>query len=342
MSEYYYKPQITLRLIGPLPNGRVLKRLHDLLPKRNPVFSEGITHLEIENMHFKAFSDLLQLIRDLPSVGSVRFCKDVTWDGEANRTIPSVTWYSGRCWTRHTHDYISYQADIGPNCMALVWMNILLSPHRKDRLNQHDADTLCRILPTALLREAMVVSDYRLCPSHPQVPSSTHTIDFGFRPLPSENLVPKLHASAGSMTLAFTLCFRADGSKLAALHIRYTPRSAMQNRQVQVLVFNFRDALMKLELPKLVEPVDWASIDMLASQLNALQTFLVVLKSQEDVLYFHNEVAVPKMPHLRMSHMKYLARIPGWYQYRVAEITDEGVHLVGPSLERWEDALEMA
>ncbi|KAJ3540452.1 hypothetical protein NM688_g6224 [Phlebia brevispora] len=130
---------------GPFPRGSAVSSIHGSLPRRLPYFSSGIQIVHFTEVHFKSFEHLLRLVRELPSLRSLK-CTRVTWDTLSMRRTnqrPAPTSFLAR---DDPLGEVTFSAEGCTDDRAIYAMlPILLGQTRQDILDQNDADALCTI-----------------------------------------------------------------------------------------------------------------------------------------------------------------------------------------------------
>ncbi|KAJ3522233.1 hypothetical protein NM688_g8903 [Phlebia brevispora] len=135
---------LELRLEGPLPKKhQMLSSIHPPFPQVLPHFSAGIRKLHLENVHFKTFTHLVRLVKEMPSLYRVE-CTQVTWDtreGEVMYPTSYLAKHDPSEAVEYHYDYtVSMYASLPRNGSA--WLGILLGATRADVLDRSDADLL--------------------------------------------------------------------------------------------------------------------------------------------------------------------------------------------------------
>ncbi|KAJ3559788.1 hypothetical protein NM688_g126 [Phlebia brevispora] len=296
---------VQMTLNGPLPAGKTTKGISEMLPRYIPCSFRGIRRLKLCNLHFKKVGDLVHIPRELPSL-ELMFCEDVTWDPSFDE-MPKTTPFLGGMPRVERIDYdVRRCTDNG----VAGWFLILLPPRWRDRLEQSDAHTICRIA-SALVQH----------------------ID------PTEFPHHKVHAARDAdyqwFNASSTLDSRRTISMLITSSIRvyYTQHVARQARRVRAIVVDL-DARALFNVPPSLAHTDWKAIDRHAATLQSLQTFLICCQYRRDVLLFHKEVVMPQMPNLRYSpKLKYALHM--WLEssdtrHTLVSCTDNKIsHIVG-------------
>ncbi|KAJ3559278.1 hypothetical protein NM688_g436 [Phlebia brevispora] len=73
-------PAVRVTLKGPLPRGwKSLRSLHQGLPKTPRIYSYGITHLVLSNIHFRRLYDLVHLVDEIPYLSWLE-CEQLSWE----------------------------------------------------------------------------------------------------------------------------------------------------------------------------------------------------------------------------------------------------------------------
>ncbi|KAJ3553073.1 hypothetical protein NM688_g3810 [Phlebia brevispora] len=73
------QPRLQLKIEGPLPANKIMKGVHEMLPRSYPYFSSGLRRLTLNNTQFKTFGHLVSTIGEMPTLEEVSLWK-VTWD----------------------------------------------------------------------------------------------------------------------------------------------------------------------------------------------------------------------------------------------------------------------
>ncbi|KAJ3556854.1 hypothetical protein NM688_g1794 [Phlebia brevispora] len=145
-----------LKLEGPLPKKhQMLSSIHAPFPKVLPRFSAGIRHLSLKSIHFKTFTHLVQLIREMPSVDYVD-CKGVTW-GTREGEIIYPTLFLAR---DNPSEEVEYSMHGCTDDASGAWLAILLGQTRADVLDRLDADLLCAIAKAGTYTSSVRKQDF--------------------------------------------------------------------------------------------------------------------------------------------------------------------------------------
>ncbi|KAJ3558716.1 hypothetical protein NM688_g751 [Phlebia brevispora] len=133
---------VSLNLKGPLPKKHeMLSSIHPF-PSVHACFSAGIRNLRLKKVHFKTFTHLVRLIREMPSVRSV-WCNQVTW-GTREGEVVYPTSFLARDDPSEPVEYYFMEDDYTDDAGG-AWLGILLGQTRADVLDQIDAGLLCAI-----------------------------------------------------------------------------------------------------------------------------------------------------------------------------------------------------
>ncbi|KAF7792162.1 hypothetical protein EIP86_003192 [Pleurotus ostreatoroseus] len=255
---------------GPLPKGRYIKGIHDLLPSRLPSMSLGITYLRLCNVRFKIFSVLLHFLRELPSVKDVALT-EVDWENSSGGYVssPALHYFFRRA--QHRSYNVTYRLQRCADNSAAAWLCALLPLDKRELLEQTHADFAC-LVGSAL----------------------TQNIDTKIHP----DWKMRSARYVGSDPIEFVA---ESGYKQITpfLKIYYRQRWHGERCHVYAITCAFTSR-EQLPLTQTIGIPNWSLIDALASSFSDFEAFVVDFKSPEDVLIF-NEVAAPEMPRLRAS-----------------------------------------
>ncbi|KAJ3555685.1 hypothetical protein NM688_g2437 [Phlebia brevispora] len=134
------KPRLELRIAGPLPSNKVMKGVHEMLPRSYPCFSSDLRALSLSNIQFKSFGHLMNTIGEMPALERVQL-KKVTWNqpqDEEFRPPPARR--------AKFQQHPRYQMQECTDDVAVIWLRLLLVLPGSDRLDELDADRLYRII----------------------------------------------------------------------------------------------------------------------------------------------------------------------------------------------------
>ncbi|KAJ3555686.1 hypothetical protein NM688_g2440 [Phlebia brevispora] len=146
-------PRMLLTVQGPLPHGKVMKGIHDMLPRSYPYFSSGLQELSLANSRFKSFAHLMRMVSDMPALENVDLTK-VTWDRSTDEEFRPPP-------ARHARfrQHPEYKMQECTDNAAVVWLRLLLLCPELDQMDQNDADRLYRT--TSLLSNGSRSVRYR-------------------------------------------------------------------------------------------------------------------------------------------------------------------------------------
>ena len=129
---------VHVAVAGPLrsQSARHIRSIHWLLPKRLPSsFSSDITTLFLTDLVFQSFDDLVRLLYELRSLGSLT-AKGVSW---VPQPTPLLTLWLRRWSLREKCPAIHCEAAQCTQYWPFYWLTALL------RCNAHDAEHLCAL-----------------------------------------------------------------------------------------------------------------------------------------------------------------------------------------------------
>ncbi|KAJ3537960.1 hypothetical protein NM688_g6590 [Phlebia brevispora] len=271
-------PRISLEVRGPLPPKKIMRGLHDMLPKRSPQFFSHIKTLVLADLHFKSYAHILRALAEMPAVRDITL-KKLTWDDSLNAQKDLVPRYRAR-FDRSPVVNIMQCTD---NALS-AWIAALLRPRTKeDWLDRTDTDRLCRIASATL--KDVKWSKY---PDHYALAKDVDHAD------PRNRL---------ETTGYFYLNVKPDRGPFTHLTpdlvVYFTSEIPDQFRRIRVIGLDFWHVQ---HVSKAVQACDWAAFDTLATTLPALHVVLVILDFRQDVspTQFFRTV-VKKMPHLSQS-----------------------------------------
>ncbi|KAJ3545936.1 hypothetical protein NM688_g5567 [Phlebia brevispora] len=141
---------VELTLEGPLPKKyQMLSSIHPPFRQFRPGFSAGIGQLCLFNVHFKSFTHLVRLVKEMPSIYRVE-CRRVTWDTRAGE-IMHPTSYLARDDPSARVDYEMHRCT---NDAGTAWLGIFVALTRDGGLDRSDADALRVIAEAAKCRQS--------------------------------------------------------------------------------------------------------------------------------------------------------------------------------------------
>lgn len=131
-----YRRNVAITLQGPLPpKQKVLRTIHWLLPKTMPSFSSEIRELNLRDVHFRSFSDLVHLASELRNMMTMA-CIGVTWPDGASVPLKLPRSNSRKLMLRHIQ-----MARCTTNLCAF-WLVIGLRWPEDPRFSQNDFEHL--------------------------------------------------------------------------------------------------------------------------------------------------------------------------------------------------------
>ncbi|KAJ3557881.1 hypothetical protein NM688_g1231 [Phlebia brevispora] len=270
---------VHIALHGPLPAGEYVKGVRTMLPRSVPWLFSGVTRLELRDLHFRKAEDLLRIPRDLPSLEEV-VCDNVTWDHTSSEEISTTLPYLSRS-SHLSNSGVTYTIRRCVDNIAAAWFAVFLAPRWRDRLERNEAHQICRILSVLVQNidsarflgcevEATRCKDYLCFYTRNRGPSVG---DWDF-------VVP---------TVEVFLTSPAPG----------------EARRVQAIQLNLPLEGYVNSATRLANS-DWKAFDTLVVALPRLEAVLINSFSRQDVLRFHKEVVIQRMPYLqRSAQLKY-------------------------------------
>ncbi|KAJ3536300.1 hypothetical protein NM688_g6857 [Phlebia brevispora] len=292
-SNMLSKQFILARIDGPLPSGRSMKGLHDMLPRNCPLFFSRIEELLLTDVHFKSLPCILRSVRDMADLKFVRLVK-VTWDRPSDDEIHPPLASRRTRFCAHPR----YKMQECTDDTAIVWFRSLLQCQGSGRLDQTDADGLYRIV-SSLTKH----SKYRWleCPE-----VGFEDVDVG------GELRSELHNIPRSLKCtslpAFFVANGEDGSRPFSVHVTFTQPAEAHARVLHVRTIAIESGNF---VQRFFAATPWADIEDLAGRLPALTSFYFLswwegACSESDIFYIHNYIVTKRMPKLRAaSQVKY-------------------------------------
>ncbi|KAJ3550418.1 hypothetical protein NM688_g5081 [Phlebia brevispora] len=159
-----------LKLEGPLPKKHeMMSSIHPPFPRVLPCFSAGIQNLHLRVVHFKTFTHLMRLIREMPSLHDVD-CEGVTWGTREGEIIYPTSFLA----RDNSSELVNYEMRDCTDDAGAAWLGILLGQTRADVLNRLDADSLCAVAKAGKYTRSIREQDRIMC----RLPSSAMTFMF--------------------------------------------------------------------------------------------------------------------------------------------------------------------
>lgn len=132
---------IHVHTMGPFPGAQSLHVLHSIHPFHQQINVRGITHLTLDDLHFRSFQNVLRQLRQIP-LSSLE-CTNVTWEDDFVSGETSIFWK----WVTSSDPggLIDYTMTKSSNNVAAAWTAIILARSRGSRLRPGDAHALFHI-----------------------------------------------------------------------------------------------------------------------------------------------------------------------------------------------------
>ncbi|KAJ3539575.1 hypothetical protein NM688_g6344 [Phlebia brevispora] len=247
---------------GPFPPKQNISTIHSSLPRHLPCFSSGIQDLIFSDVHFKTFEHLLRLVKELPSLRSVK-CTRVTWGALSLQPdrMPSPTCFLAK---EDPSRAVTYFMEGCTDDGAVHWLQLLLGQTRQDILNQNDVDALFATLSACT--------------------------DFDGKSRRTEDEI-------GECTAVWMACdpeFLAS-TVIGRMSVYLSSRAgARQRRRVERIIFELQGKHSGWS------DYDWPEIDRQLRALSAVQTIGLICPSRDLLLRYLN-IILPFMSHLSLS-----------------------------------------
>ncbi|KAJ3543431.1 hypothetical protein NM688_g5856 [Phlebia brevispora] len=135
------KPHLELMIIGPLPSNKVMKGVHEMLPRSYPCFSSELRELCLDRIQFKSFGHLMGTIGEMPALTWV-YLEKVTWDRSQDEEFRPPP--ARRARFQQQPKYAMRECT--DDAAAVVFLQLLLICPGSDRVDELDADRLYRII----------------------------------------------------------------------------------------------------------------------------------------------------------------------------------------------------
>ncbi|KAJ3559792.1 hypothetical protein NM688_g123 [Phlebia brevispora] len=265
-------PAIHLTLCGPLPEGKFMKSICERLPASVPLYFTSITRLTLTNLHFRRVTDLVRIPRELPSLQFVH-CRDITWNCPSSAEMPPASQYLSRMPVSDL-DGITYALQGCTDNSVAGWFTALLAPRWRDRVQQSDAHIICHIA-SALARNI----------------DSSKVPEWTMQATREEDHLGFIGRDENDPEMCLFPEFRAHLTQHVAAHAR----------QVRAIWFH------PLDVSATLEHSDWEAIGSVTATLPSLEALIIISASHADLLSFHNQILVPKMPSFHQSSkLKYV------------------------------------
>ncbi|KAJ3531007.1 hypothetical protein NM688_g7635 [Phlebia brevispora] len=132
------KPRLELKIEGPLPANKIMKGVHEMLPRSYPYFSSELRKLSLDNIQFKSFGHLMNTIGEMPALERVRL-QAATWNHSQDEEFRPPP--ARRAKFRRHPEYLMEKCT---DDAAVVWLRLLLLCPGSGRLDEVDADRLYR------------------------------------------------------------------------------------------------------------------------------------------------------------------------------------------------------
>ncbi|KAJ3555274.1 hypothetical protein NM688_g2670 [Phlebia brevispora] len=261
----FAKQSIGLDITGPLPFGRSMKGLHDMLPRSGPWFCSRITALRLTNVHFKSLLHLMRAIGDIPDLMFARLEK-VTWDCPSDDELhpPLARRARFRVHPRYIMEGCTDDA-------AVMWFRLLLQFPGSDRLADADADRLYRIV-SALSKHG----EYKrlMC------------LEVGWE----------------GIDVGVLFLFGDENDYwLFCVHVTFTPAVEGHAVDIKTVAIEAASFQRMLSADALWKEIDDIAGHLSSLKTFHFLSWVGSIHSQEDILYVHSEIVVKKMPNLQSS-----------------------------------------